>query len=381
VHTGDCDVTGPVEGTYLVYGGPERIEGSVSLASVAARFVPSAREAHPPAGYGLSCGGAPPLAPAGDLDGDGFDDVVIHREPINDTSTGDAIFGTGEGVYVFYGRRQRFSGAVPLESADATFHIAERVQVYSYTDIDGDGRADLIVSPDAYRKPPPGSYLLRSRGERFSGALDLEDSATLLAGAYVTSVAWQAIPGDLDGDGLTDVLLYDSDLQRHLFYGAAGLLTDGVDFTQADASVGTSAGSVFSIGDRDGDGDDELLDQFSNPNATDIASSVLSSNIAFASGSRERLSGVIPFPEAEVTARAPDGPFPDQRSRDGQTGRTLRYAVPAGDLDGDGAADLFTTSIYYETEDVQADSFGLETSSPQVHIHYGVLAQPATALR
>jgi len=381
VRTEDCDTTGPYEGSYLVYGGPERLEGSVPLASVATRFVPSARGANPPPGYGLSCQGAEPLAPAGDIDGDGFDDLVIEREPMLDTSNGSVIFGTGEGVYVFYGRPERFASEVPLESADATFRITESIEAFPYGDVDGDGLADLVLSPDAYRAPPPGSFLLRGRGERWSGTLGLADNATVLAGAYVTTAGWLNTPGDLDGDGLTEILLFDADFGRHLFYGAPGLFTDGVDFGEADATIGDTAGYVYSVGDRDGDGDDELLDQFTSPGATGLDS--LLSNIAFTSGSRERLSGTVPFPEAEVTAQFPEGPFPDQRSNFDEWGRGLRYAIPAGDLDGDGADDLFTTSISYQDLSYSQDgsSIGYSTSDPQIHIHYGVPGQAEVVVR
>jgi hypothetical protein len=102
----------------------------------------------------------------------------------------------------------------------------------------------------------------------------------------------------------------------------------------------------------------------------ELLPAIFSSNVAFTSGSRERLSGTIPFPESEVTAQAPDGRFPEQSSRSGDWGRTLRYAIPAGDLDGDGAADLITTSVFYEI----LDENGYDTSQPQIHIHYGVPA-------
>jgi hypothetical protein len=377
IDTQQCDTTEPTEGAYLVYGGPERLEGTLSLTSLAAHFVPPAREGHPPPGYGFSCSGGRHAVRAGDLDGDGFDDLVLSRKPGSDTQNGTSIFGTGEGLFVFYGRAERFSGQVPLTAADASFHIAEDVGTFALGDIDGDSRADLLVSPDGYRAPPPGSYLIGGRAERYSGQLDLAANTTLLAGAYATTAGWFQNPGDLDGDGVDDVLLFDADFGRHLFYGRPGLFADGLDFAAGDAVIADTAGYAFPIGDRDGDGDDELLNQFVEEGAPRLG--VLSANIAFASGSRERLSGNIAFPLDEVRAQSPGGLFPGQ----GQSNfiRALSTAIPAGDLDGDGAADLFTTSYVYEIVDESPDSIGYNRLAPQVHIHYGSPALRAPVLR
>lgn len=377
IDTQQCDTTEPAEGAYLIYGGPERLEGSLPLSSLAAHFAPPARESHPPPGYGISCTGGRHAIRAGDLDDDGFDDLVLSRVPRADTRNGSWVFGTGEGVFVFYGRAERFSGRVPLTAADASFHIAEDVGTFALGDIDGDSRADILVSSDAYRPALPGSYLVRGRAERYSGPLDLAANATLLARAYATSSGWFQNPGDLDGDGADDVLLFDADFGRHLFYGAPGLFAGGLDFAAGDAAIADSVGYVFPVGDRDGDGDDELLNQFVEQGPPRVG--LLSANIALASGSRERLSGDVTFPLDEVRAQAPDGPFPGQEQSNFI--RALSTAIPAGDLDGDGAADLFTASYVYEISDESAYSVGYSRFAPQVHIHYGTLAPRTPSLR
>jgi hypothetical protein len=199
----------------------------------------------------------------------------------------------------------------------------------------------------------------------------------LLAGAYATTAGWFQNPGDLDGDGVDDVLLFDADFGRHLFYGGPGLFADGLDLVAGDAAIADTAGYVFPVGDRDGDGDDELLNQFVEEGAPRLG--LLSAKIAFASGSRERLSGNVAFPVDEVKEQAPEGVFPGQEQSNFI--RALSTAIPAGDLDGDGAADLFTTSYVYEILDESEGSIGYDRSAPQVHIHYGTPAQPAPVLR
>jgi hypothetical protein len=371
LQTPQCDTTAPDEGTYLVYGGPERLEGSLPLTSIAVSFVPPYREVQRGAN-GSACAGSLQSAQPGDLDGDGFDDLVLTRRS-QSSSDGSPMLGTGEGVYIFYGRAQRFPSQVPVTAADASFHVAEAVETYALGDIDGDGRADILVSPDAHRSAGPGSYLVRGRAERYGGPLQLAENATLLAGAYANLYGWIHEPGDLDGDGLNDVLLWNAGRVRYMFYGARGLFADGIDFAAADASMYDEKKDVYAVGDRDGDGDDELLDQFEYSEGEPLGE--LSSNVAFASGGRERLAGALAFAEDDIEAQAPDGPFPEQATP--RSGRSLASVIPAGDLDGDGAADLFSTSYLYE---LLGDG-RYDLSAPQVHIHYGTPASLTPSVR
>jgi hypothetical protein len=191
------------------------------------------------------------------------------------------------------------------------------------------------------------------------GTSELALNAALLEGAYLDTLDRVHATGDLDGDGLNELLLRTEELGLHLFYGAPDLFEAGFDFDRADAVLRVSAASpyVFPIGDRDADGTDELLDSFSAPNPL----SPFATDVAIANGSQQRLSGSFSFPESEVVAQTPGGRFPSSPER------VLDVAIPAGDLDGDGAADLFTLSKTYKF----VDDGGLETGSPQLHIHYG----------
>jgi hypothetical protein len=309
------------------------------------------------------CGNPGPPAAAGDLDGDGIDDFLITSAPLTLTD-GSFVTGTGEGAYIFYGRAQRFTGEVPLTSADVVFHHEQSIAAMPLGDVNGDGLKDLLLAP-LYR-PFPGSYFLPGQQQRWSGRIELESSATLLAGASPAAYSLVRKAGDLDGDGLGDVLLQTDDYVDHLFYGTPGLFANGFDASQAQATLQRSGntGLVYAVGDRDGDGDDELLDQFNVPTGP---VPLLTRDLAISAGNRKRLSGSFSFPEAEVLAQSGGIRFPENPKR------CLDRAVPAGDLDGDGAADLFTVSQVVEA--TRRSSFHL--SSPQLHVHYGQLAAPA----
>jgi hypothetical protein len=368
VTAGDCNTTQPGNGTYLVYGGPERLDGTLPLDGAAAHFVPPLR------GGGSEddarCNSNFSVKGVGDIDGDGVDDFVIVYNPQFDDNA-DPVLGTGEGVYVFYGKPQRFAGEIPYTDADAWLHTGSSVTLYAAGDVNADGLGDVLVTRVVPWPPEgPASYLIPGRTQRWSGALELETSTTPLGAARVPSFAPLApTTGDFDGDGVSDVLFMDADRNLSLFYGAPGLFANGFDFADADAVLDASQnlGIFYAVGDRDADGDDELLDQFV---VDDGPVPGFASDVAFASGSRQRLSGTFSFPESDAIAASPNGRFPYDPNRQ------IDIVVPAGDLDGDGAADLIAQSYHYEL----LDDGNASASVPQLHIHYGTPVTPSLAL-
>jgi hypothetical protein len=360
IRTAECSIQQEGAGTYLVYGGPERLQGRSSLLEVAAHFVPAQRPA-PETDEGHSCEVVSPRGRAGDLDGDGIDDFVITNVPPH-ASDGERHPGTDDGVFVFYGRTQRFSGDVALASADAVFPLA--LEALALDDVNGDGRGDLMLEADY--GPPGGSYFVPGNSQRYSGTLDLPSHSTFLAGYFEGTNGWLWRSMDLDGDGLNDLLLHGNGYPPQVFYGRPGLFADGFDPSQADATLQHSDTpyQVYPVGDRDGDGRDELLDQFYVPVGP---VPFLNQEVALAHGSSTRLSGSFSFAESEVVARSGGVRFPKTPNR------LLESTIPAGDLDGDGAADLFTVSNVYT---VVGETASFSGSARQLHVHYGVLAAP-----
>lgn len=345
VRSFECDSTKPDEGVYLVYGGPERRDGVELLTDVAVHFVPPLVEAPP----GTGCVGVPSSGDAGDLDGDGIDDLVLSSHVVS-ARTGS------QGVYLFYGRSQRFTGAIPFGAADAKFEAAHKLDAVPTGDVDGDALDDLLIGSRSVRLGVASRFaLVPGRAERWSGIVDLEANAVGFDGLWadgVSSLAGGAL-GDLDADGLNDVVLIrDGDYASFLFYGAPGLFAGGADPAAADAELpGDSSLGLFPAGDLDADGDDELVAQF-NPDGSSFP------DFAILGGSSERFADTFSVPEADALEHG-------QRFRNAK--RAIDYTYAAGDLDGDGAGDLFSlSSVLNDKPDGH-----FERVLPQIHIHYG----------
>ena len=164
-------------------------------------------------------------AATGDVDGDGREDLVLTGPKAVVVLSGapgvlgrlDGADGTEDGA-IHLGDQDWASGAWLLRTGDALNDTGPNVAV---TDVDGDGRGDLILGltasttmtrPMAY--VIPGSFFAETRGEPVS----LRE-ASMAAGAYQFLVENRSrsfatvvnAAGDVDGDGLGDFLLSTMD--------------------------------------------------------------------------------------------------------------------------------------------------------------------------
>ena len=191
---------------------------------------------------------------AGDVDGDGFDDVIlgaIQAESSAIVNTGSAFVHSGATGAVIW----RFDGSATQDLMGQS--------VAGAGDVNGDGLGDLIV----------GAMPMFSGGILLAGSAFVYDGATGgLIWRFDGTAGYERLgssvsgAGDVDRDGFDDLLVgapgtgsSGSEVDAgaaHVYSGATGLLLWLFD----DALIGDELGSsVSGAGDVDGDGTPDLM--------------------------------------------------------------------------------------------------------------------------
>ncbi|MER0203235.1 MAG: hypothetical protein DU480_05125 [Nitrosomonas sp.] len=216
------------------------------------------------------------VSSAGDINGDGFDDLLIGA-PMSDVPKNDTGY-----TYVVFGKSSGFSATMELSGLDGSdgfrMHLDKADQLLGWSvsgagDVNGDHIDDLIIGAPIGER----GYVVFGKTSGFDAQLDLaslngsngfqmnglEDGAQFGNGVSA---------GDINGDGINDLIVgsyYGGSGTSYVIFGKASgfdaiLDLSGLDgsngFSVEGAAEGDEAGySIDNAGDVNGDGFDDVI--------------------------------------------------------------------------------------------------------------------------
>jgi hypothetical protein len=271
------------------------------------------------------------VSSAGDVNGDGYSDVIVGAYGYDNGQNGEGR------AYVYHGSPLLPSGSpnwtVESNQADASLGIS----VSSAGDVNGDGYSDVIVGATGYddgQMDEGAAFVYNGSPSGLSGSPSWSAAETDQAFAWFGGSVSSA--GDVNGDGYSDVIVGargfdDGGANRgvaFVYQGSPTGLSASSDWTAEPDQAGAEFGiSVSSAGDVNGDGySDVIVGAHLYDKGENNEGAVFVYN-----GSP---SGLDSFPNWTAESNQADSRFGASVSS-------------AGDVNGDGYSDVIVGAYYY----------------------------------
>ncbi len=202
------------------------------------------------------------VARAGDVNGDGYEDVIVGA-----SGNDDAGSAAGE-AYVYHGSTSGLSATVAWSDQGEAAYDVFGSSVASAGDVNGDGYDDVIVG--AYGNDDAGSaagevYVYHGSSSGLSATPNWSDQGEAASDYFAKCVAGA---GDVNGDGYDDVIVgasQNDDVgtnagEAYVYYGSASGLSATPDWSdQGEQSYHYFGLSVAGAGDVNNDGYDDVI--------------------------------------------------------------------------------------------------------------------------
>ena len=274
------------------------------------------------------------VAAAGDVNGDGYADLLVGAPAYKNEQTGAGA------AFLFYGSAAGLAATPGWQFAsDALYPMALGEAVAGAGDVNGDGYDDVLVGAGDYE----GEYEHEGIAFLFYG------SSSGLAPVPVWQVTGgqrgaqlgQAVAGagDVDGDGYADILvgaptyntLVDNEGLALLFYGTATGPTTIPGWQQQGTQPGATLGAALTgVGDVDADGYGDV---------------VVTAPAYDGAGDDQ---GIVYLFHGGAAGLAPVASW--RYTRDGEYAYLGASVAPAGDYNQDGFADVLVGARFYDDD-------------------------------